>query len=199
MDEAVAAPMMCGGITVYSPLKQNNVGPGTKVGIIGIGGLGHFGVMFAAALGADVTAISHTHSKEKDALAMGAKDFIATGDKDAFTKNKRRFDVIVCTVNAHDMPISDYLSLLKVHGKMVLVGAPEQPIPLQVFSMLLNGVNLGGSAIGSPAEIKEMLQLAQKTNTKTWLKKWPMEKVNDALNDMDAGNARYRHVLENKF
>lgn len=199
IDPAAAAPMMCGGVTVYSPLKQHNVGPGTKVGIIGIGGLGHFAVMFAAALGADVTAISHTHSKEGDALAMGAKKFIATGDgPEAFAKNKRQFDIIICTVNAHDMPMTDYLSLLKVHGKLVLVGAPEKPIPLVVFPLLLNGVYLGGSAIGSPAEIAEMLKLAAKTDTKTWLKLWKMEDINAALVDMENGNARYRHVLANK-
>lgn len=199
VDEAVAAPMMCGGVTVYSPLKQHNVGPGMKVGVIGIGGLGHFAVMFAAALGADVTAISHTHSKEKDALAMGAKKFIATGDKDAFKNNTRQFDLIICTVNAEDMPMADYLSLLKVHGKLTLVGAPEKPLPLSVFPLIFNGVYLGGSAIGSPSEIKEMLELAQKSDVKTWLKLWPMKDVNKALKDMEAGNARYRHVLKNDY
>lgn len=198
MDAAIAAPLMCGGVTVYSPLKQHNVGPGTKVGIIGIGGLGHFGVMFAAALGADVTAISHTHSKEEDARKMGAKHFIATGEKDAFKKNRRQFDLIVCTVNAEDMPLTQYLSMLKVHGKMTLVGAPEKPLQLPVFPLLMNGVYLGGSAIGSPAEISEMLQLAQKTDTKSWIKKWKMSDINEALNDMEAGNARYRHVLVNE-
>lgn len=120
VDEASAAPMMCGGVTVFSPLKQYGAGPGHKVGIIGIGGLGHFGVMFAAALGCDVTAISHTHSKEKDALAMGAKHFIATSDESAFSQNARKFDLIICTVNADDMPMAQYLSMLKVTGKLVV-------------------------------------------------------------------------------
>jgi alcohol dehydrogenase (NADP+) len=199
VDEAVAAPMMCGGVTVYSPLMQNNVGPGTKVGVVGIGGLGHFAVMFAAALGAEVTAISHTHSKEADAKAMGAKHFIATKDDGAFGgDHKRSLDVIVCTVNAHDMPMSDYLSLLKVGGKLVLVGAPEKPLPLVVFPLLLSNVSIGGSAIGSPKEISEMLKLAAKTNTKTWMKLWKMTDINEALIDMENGNARYRHVLCNE-
>jgi len=197
--EEVAAPMMCGGVTVYSPLKQYNVGPGMDVGVIGIGGLGHFAVMFAAALGANVTAISHTHSKESDAKAMGAKHFIATGDKGSFKQNRRKFDLIICTVNADNMPMTDYLSMLKVHGKLTMVGAPEKPLQLPVFPLLLNGVSLGGSAIGSPAEIKEMLELAQKTNIKTWLKVWKMSDINEALKDQHAGNARYRHVLKNDF
>lgn len=199
MDEAVAAPMMCGGVTVYSPLKQHNVGPGTKVGVIGVGGLGHFAIMFAAALGAEVTAISHTHSKEGDAKKMGAKHFIATSEKSAFKQNKRSFDVIIATVNHDDMPIPDYLSLLKVHGKMTLVGAPEKPISLPVFPLLMNGCYLGGSAIGSPTEIQEMLALAQKSGIETWIKKWKMSDINEALNDMEAGNARYRHVLMNDY
>lgn len=150
-------------------------------------------------MGAEVTAISHTHSKEKDALAMGAKHFIATGDKDVFKKNKRSFDVIICTVNSPDMPMGDYLSMLKVHGNLTLVGAPEKPFPLNAFALLGNGARLGGSLIGSPAEIKEMLELVQKTDTKSWIKVWPMKEVNEALKDMDAGNARYRHVLKNDF
>lgn len=188
---------MCGGVTVFSPLKQHNVGPGSKVGIIGIGGLGHFGVLLASAMGAEVTAISHTHSKEKDALAMGARHFIATTDKDVFQKHKRSFDLIICTVNAHDMPMADYLSLLKVHGNLTLVGVPEKPIPLGAFALLGGGARLGGSLIGSPAEIKEMLELVQKTDTKSWIKVWPMTQINEALKDMEAGNARYRHVLKN--
>ncbi len=198
VDPAVAAPMMCGGVTVYSPLKQNNVGPGSKVGVIGIGGLGHFAIMFAKALGAEVTAISSSHSKEEDAKKMGATDFIASSDKDSFKNNKRRFDLIICTVNSPDMPMSQYLSMLKVHAKLVLVGAPEAPIPLSVFPLLMNGVDLGGSAIGSPREIREMLELAQKTNTKTWLQTWPMDKVNEACLAMEDGKARYRYVLKNE-
>jgi D-arabinose 1-dehydrogenase-like Zn-dependent alcohol dehydrogenase len=201
MDLADAAPMQCGGITALSPLTQNDVGKGSKVGIIGIGGLGHFGVMFASALGAEVTAISHTHSKEEDAKKMGAKHFVATSDGgDAMKAHKRSLDVIVCTINEFEEgQLEKYLSLLKVHGKFMLVGAPEKPISLKVFPLLMNGVSIGGSAIGSPKEIADMLELAKKHKISTWKKVWAMEDINEALVDMEKGNARYRHVLKTKY
>ena len=199
VDPLVAAPMMCGGVTVYSPLKFNNVGPGTKVGVVGIGGLGHFAVMFAAAMGAEVTAISHSHSKEEDARKMGASHFVATSDKGAVKQHRRTLDVIICTVNHEGMDMSQYLSLLKVHGRLTMVGAPEKPIPLTVFQLLLNGIAIAGSAIGSPKEIKEMLELAQKANVKSWIQVRPMAEVNQAFNDMEEGKARYRYVLKNDW
>ncbi|KAL8286123.1 hypothetical protein RQP46_004611 [Phenoliferia psychrophenolica] len=202
LDPAFAAPLMCGGVTVYSPLKQYGAGTtATEVGIIGIGGLGHFGLLFAKALGANVTAISHSESKKDDALKMGASKFIAThsgGDED-FKAHKRTLDLIVCTTNDAKMPLLGYLSLLKPGGNLILVGAPEEPLPsFPAFPLIMNNVHIGGSAIGSPSVIKDMLELAAKENVKPWIIKRPLDDVNQAVRDMKASKARYRYVLVNE-
>ncbi|GAA6050584.1 hypothetical protein NBRC10513_004166 [Rhodotorula toruloides] len=186
LDHAIAAPMLCGGVTVYSPLVQYGAGKTAKdVGIVGIGGLGcvdHFGLLFAKALGANVTAISHSESKKADAEKMGATRFIAThsGSDDDFAPYKRSLDLIICTTNDASMPLIGYLSLLRPGGNLILVGAPEGPVAreLPALPFLLGGVSLGGSAIGSPSTIKEMLELAAKQNIKSWIEKRPMEDVN---------------------
>lgn len=128
LDPAIAAPMLCGGVTVYQPLKQYGAGPGKNVGIVGLGGLGHFGVLFASQMGADVTVISHSNSKEQDAKKMGASRFIATHDDDkVFSKegNRRSLDLIICTTNDANMPLQGYLQLLKPGGHLIFVGLPE--------------------------------------------------------------------------
>ncbi|GAA6023448.1 hypothetical protein JCM10207_004417 [Rhodosporidiobolus poonsookiae] len=202
LDPAIAAPMLCGGVTVYSPLKAWGCGTTAKdVGIIGIGGLGHFGLLFAKALGANVTAISHSESKKADAEKMGATNFIAThsGKEDDFKPYARSLDLIICTTNDTDMPLSGYLSLLRPRGKLILVGAPEKPIPAaSTFQLLMSGVVFGGSAIGSPAEINEMLNLAAKQDVKSWITKRPIEDANQAVVDMHNSKARYRYVLVNQ-
>ena len=195
-----AAPMLCGGITVFSPLQQNGAGPGKKVGIVGIGGLGHFGLMFAKALGADkVVAISRSSSKKADALKMGADDFIATGeDKDWATHHAGSLDLIVSTVSSPNMPLQEYLQLLRVKGQFIQVGAPEDSIPaFNAFALIVKGVKIGGSAIGSPEEIRNMLDLAAKKGVHTWVQKRPMKEANQAVVDMADGKARYRYVLVN--
>ncbi|GAA5928170.1 NAD(P)-dependent alcohol dehydrogenase [Sporobolomyces koalae] len=202
LDPAAAAPLLCGGVTTYSPLVQHGAGKEAKdVGIIGIGGLGHFGLLFAKALGANVTAISHSESKKEDAEKMGASRFIAThsGKEDDFAPYKRSLDLIICTTNDTEMPILGYLSLLRPHGKLVLVGAPEKPLPeLPAFPFIMNGVFLGGSAIGSPKTIREMLDFAAEKQIKPWIVKRPLEDVNQAVVDMHASKARYRYVLVNQ-
>ncbi|BFZ65287.1 hypothetical protein YB2330_006452 [Saitoella coloradoensis] len=193
----IAAPMMCGGVTVYSPLKQNNVGPGMNVGIVGIGGLGHFGLLFAKALGARVTAISRSRSKEADARELGADDFIATSEEGWVQKYARHFDLIVCTANNADMPLAEYCTTLKVgHGKFVMVGAPEESITFNVFPLLMANVSIGGSLIGSPSEIREMLELAVKANVRSWIEVRDLKDVNQALIDMEDGKPRFRYVLK---
>jgi alcohol dehydrogenase (NADP+) len=201
LSSEVAAPMLCGGITVFSPLEQNGAGPGKKVGIVGIGGLGHFGIMFAKALGADkVTAISRSSSKKADAMKMGADEFIATGeDKDWATNHARSLDLIVSTVSSPDMPIQGYLQLLRVKGTFIQVGAPEDSIPaFNAFALIAKGVKMGGSAIGSPEDIRKMLDLAAKKGIRTWAQTRPMKDANQAVLDMTAGKARYRYVLVNE-
>ncbi|KAL4971631.1 chaperonin 10-like protein [Aspergillus desertorum] len=201
IPSAHAAPMMCGGVTVYSPLKHYGCGPGKTVGIIGIGGLGHFGVLFAKALGADrVVAISRKADKRADALKLGADEYVATSeDTEWMANNKRSLDLIVCTVSSSKMPINDYVSLLKVDGILVQVGAPEDgALTIPAFTLIMNRVKLGGSLIGSPDTIREMLELAAEKGVKPWVEERPMKDANQAIKDMEAGDARYRYVLVNE-
>ncbi|GAA6020963.1 hypothetical protein JCM11491_001566 [Sporobolomyces phaffii] len=202
LDPASAAPLLCGGVTVYNPLVTYGAGKEAKdVGIVGIGGLGHFGLLFAKALGANVTAISHSESKKEDAMKMGADRFIAThsGKEDDFAPYKRSLDLIICTTNDTEMPILGYLSCLKPHGRLVLVGAPEKPLPeLPAFPFIMNGVFMGGSAIGSPKIIREMLDFAAEKDIRPWIVKRPLKDANQAFVDMNASKARYRYVLINE-
>ncbi|TNY20180.1 chaperonin 10-like protein [Rhodotorula diobovata] len=201
LDHALAAPMLCGGVTVYSPLTQYGAGKEAKdVGIVGIGGLGHFGLLFAKALGANVTAISHSESKKADAEKMGATRFIAThsGKEDDFKPYARSLDLIICTTNDESMPILGYLSLLRPGGNLILVGAPEKPLPpLPAFPFIMGNVHIGGSAIGSPKLIQEMLELAAKQGVKSWIEKRDIKDANQTVRDMKASKARYRYVLVN--
>ncbi|KAJ3506404.1 hypothetical protein NM208_g16080 [Fusarium decemcellulare] len=197
-----AAPMLCGGVTVYSPLRNNGCGPGKTVGIVGVGGLGHFGVLFAKALGADkVIGISRKASKRDEVLALGADDYIATDDDEDWTKKHgRSIDLIVCTVSSSKMPLTGYLGLLRHGGDFIQVGAPDggELPPINAFTLIPGGFKIGGSAIGSPADIEEMLQLAVDKNIKPWIEKRSLKDANQAVQDMEAGKARYRYVLVNE-
>lgn len=219
-----AAPMLCGGITVYSPLKQNGCGPGkrvsllldsflplekkisltpplSQVGIIGVGGLGHFGVLFAKALGASrVVGISRHTDKRSDVLSMGADEYIATSDEPDWNKtHARSLDLIICTVSSPSMPLMKYLQLLRVKGTFIQVGAPEDKLPdMNAFAFIAKGVKFGGSMIGAPHEIEEMLKLAADKGIKPWIQSVPMKEANRAVVDMDAGKARYRITLVNE-
>lgn len=194
--------MLCGGVTVYSPLKQNGCGPGKTVGIVGVGGLGHFGVLFAKALGADkVVGISRKANKRDETLKLGADKYIATDDdKDWAKENARSLDLIVCTVSSEKMPLGDYLSLLKVKGTFIQVGAPDAGNlpPINAFTLIANGIKVGGSAIGAPWEIEEMLKLAVDKKVKPWVQKRPLKEANQAIIDLQDGKARYRYVLMNE-
>jgi alcohol dehydrogenase (NADP+) len=201
IESADAAPMLCGGVTVYSPLKRNGCGPGKTVGIVGVGGLGHFGVLFAKALKADrVVGISRKNDKRDDVLKLGADKYIATGeDKDWASENARTLDLIVCTVSSEKMPMTEYLSLLKVGGVFIQVGAPDggNLPPINAFTLIANQIKVGGSLIGSPAEINEMLQLAADQKIKPWIEVRPMKDANQVIVDFEKGLPRYRYVLEN--
>lgn len=197
----VAAPMLCGGITAFSPLTHHGAGPGKKVGIVGIGGLGHFGIMGAKALGCkEIVAISRKGTKREDALKMGATDFIATDeDKDWATKHAGTLDIIVCTVSSPKMPLSGYLSLLGYQGRFVQVGAPEDELPgFHAFALLAKRASIWGSATGSPKAIQDMLNLFAEKKVHTWNNNVPMKDANQAVVDMEAGKARYRYVLCNQ-
>ncbi|KAI9644066.1 hypothetical protein NHQ30_007418 [Ciborinia camelliae] len=198
---AEAAPMLCGGITTWSPLVNNGAGPGKRVGIVGIGGLGHFGLLWAKGLGCkEVVAISRSGAKKADAQKMGATKFIAADeDQDWAKKNSRSLDLIVCTVSSPKMPIAGYLRLLKTKGEFIQVGAPEDVIPaLNMLAFIGKGVKLGGSAIGTPKEISEMLEFAAKNKIHPFIQERPLSEANQAIVDMEAGKARYRYVLVNE-
>ena len=201
LSSAEAAPMLCAGVTVYSPLKQNGAGPGKKIGIVGVGGLGHFGLLFAKALGADeIVAISRSSAKKEDATKMGATGYIATDeDEDWAKKHASTLDLIISTVSSPKMPINGYLQLLRTKGQFIQVGAPEDVLPpFHAFALILKGAKIGGSAIGSPEDIREMLDLAVSHQVKPWIEERPMKEANQAIVDMDAGKARYRYVLVNE-
>ncbi|KAF2831749.1 GroES-like protein [Ophiobolus disseminans] len=194
-----AAPLMCGGVTVYNPLITYGAGPGKRVGVVGVGGLGHFALLFAKALGCDkVVAISRSSSKKEDALQLGADEFIATGeDPEWTTKNASSLDLIISTVSG-SFPLDQYLNLLDVNGTFVQLGAPDDPLPsFSPFSLILRNLKIAGSLIGTRQHIQDMLELAKKTELKAWVQVRPMEEANQVLIDFEKGLPRYRYVLKN--
>ena len=201
LPSEAAAPMLCGGITVYAPLKRNGCGPGKKVGIVGFGGLGHMGVLFAKAMGADkVIVVSRSSTKKQDALEMGADEYIATAEEENWAKNHcRTVDLLISTVSSSDMPLEDYLRLLRTHGTFIQVGAPEDNFPaFSAFALIAKAAKIGGSSVGNSEEIEEMLAFAAEKNVKPWIEQRPLKDANRTLVDMEAGQARYRYVLINE-
>ncbi|KAG6844790.1 hypothetical protein H0H87_003719 [Tephrocybe sp. NHM501043] len=193
------APMMCAGLTVYSPLVRNGAGPGKKIGVIGIGGLGHFAIQFARALGAEqVVAFSHSKNKAKDARELGATDVVFTDNKDFASAWKGKLDLIICTADvSHGMPLSEYMSTLGVHGRLIMVAIPDDKLPgIYSSDMVSNGALLGGSHIGSKKEALEMLDLAAKKGVKSWIEVLPMKEAGKAVKNVKNNTVRYRHVLK---
>lgn len=201
LSSTAAAPMLCAGLTAYSPLVRNGCGPGKKVGIVGLGGIGHFGVLFAKALGAEVWAISRSHAKEEDAKAMGADGFLATGDKDWNKAHEMTFDLIVNTANSSEgFDLDAYLSLLDVHGKWVSVGLPEgDGFQVRNQTFLANGCFFGSSHLGSRKETLAMLQLAADRGIKTWVEELPIsdKSLADVMQRLHKNDVRYRFCMTN--
>jgi alcohol dehydrogenase (NADP+) len=201
LPSPVAAPMLCAGLTSYSPLVRNGAGPGKKVGIVGLGGIGHFGVLFAKALGAEVWAISRTHAKEADALKMGADGFLATADKDWNTAHVMTFDLIINTASSLEgFDLDAYLSLLDVHGRWVSVGLPEgEGLTVRTQTFLKNGCFFGSSHLGSRKETLAMLQLAADKGIRTWVEEIPIsdKALADAMTRLHANDVRYRFCMTN--
>lgn len=190
-----AAPLLCAGITTYSPLRHFGVKAGDKVAVVGLGGLGHMGVKIAHAMGAHVTVLSHSPGKRDDALRLGADDFLATKDAGVFEKNARRFDFILDTVSApHDY--NAYLNLLRRDGTMVLVGAPDEPAPLQPFALIVGRRRLAGSLIGGIAETQEMLDFCAQHDVASDIELIRMDQINEAYERMIKGDVRYRFVID---
>lgn len=195
LDLAAVAPLLCAGITLYSPLKHWKAGPGKKVAVMGLGGLGHMGVKFAHALGAEVTVLSHSPSKEADARELGADHFVVTSDPAQMKLNKRKFDLILNTVSAeHD--INDYLSLLTTDGTLVVIGLPGVPFAVNADSLLSGRRSMAGSMIGGISELQEMLNFCGEKNIVSEIELIRADYVNTAYERTVKSDVRFRFVID---
>ncbi|MHA5050238.1 NAD(P)-dependent alcohol dehydrogenase [Streptomyces sp. SD15] len=193
LDEA--APLLCAGITTYSPLRRWGAGPGKKVAIVGLGGLGHMAVKLAHAMGAEVTVLSQSLKKMDDGLRLGADHYYATSDPATFEQLAGTFDIIVNTVSAK-LELDSYLSLLAVGGAMVNVGAPAEPLSLSVFSLIMQGRSYAGSLIGGIRETQEMLNFCAEHDIGAEVEVIPASKINEAYERVLGSDVRYRFVID---
>ncbi|WNZ09014.1 NAD(P)-dependent alcohol dehydrogenase [Streptomyces sp. 11x1] len=193
LDEA--APLLCAGITTYSPLKHWNAGPGKKVAVVGLGGLGHMGVKLAHALGAEVTVLSQSLRKREDGLKLGADHYYATSDEATFKELAGTFDLILSTVSA-PLNLDAYLSLLKTDGAFVNVGAPEEPVALNLFSVIGGRKTLAGSGIGGIQETQEMLDFCAEHGLGAEIELIRADQINEAYERVLASDVRYRFVID---
>ncbi len=191
-----AAPLLCAGITTYSPLKHWKAGPGKKVGVLGLGGLGHMAVQYAVAFGADVTVISHSDKKRDDAKRFGAKAFINTSKPEEVSKEALTFDLIINTVSSADLDMASMFGLLKLDGALVNVGAPDKPMSINVFPLILMRRSFAGSLIGSIKETQEMLNFSAKHNITPDIEVIAPEQVNVAYERVLKSDVRYRFVID---
>jgi uncharacterized zinc-type alcohol dehydrogenase-like protein len=190
-----AAPLLCAGITMYSPLRNWSAGPGKRVAIIGMGGLGHIGVKIAAALGAEVTVLSQSLKKQEDALRLGAQHYYATSDPATFETLRSHFDLIINTVSA-DIDVDEYLSLLALDGTMVLVGLPSKPLTQRAWSLISGRRSLAGSKMGGIRQTQEMLNFCAARGLGADVVVIPASKINDAYGRVIASEVRYRFVID---
>ena len=189
------APLLCAGITLYSPIKHWNVGPGMKVAVMGLGGLGHMGVKFAVAMGAEVTVLSHSPSKQADAIAMGAHHFISTKNPENLTPLAKSFDLILNTVSA-ELEIGDFLNLLKLDGTLVVIGLPGKPYQVHVGSLLNGRRSIAGSMIGGIPEIQEMLNFCAEKSIVSDVEVINASYINEAYKRTIASDVKYRFVID---
>jgi uncharacterized zinc-type alcohol dehydrogenase-like protein len=195
LDPASAAPLLCAGITAYSPLRKWGAGKGKKVGIVGLGGLGHMGVKFAHALGAQTVLFTTSEGKVEDGKRLGADEVVISKNADEMEKHAGSFDLILDTVSAnHDY--NAYLALLKLDATLVVVGAPPEPQPVNVFSLLMPRRNLAGSLIGGIAETQEMLDFCGKHDLACDIELIRMEQINEAYDRMLKSDVKYRFVID---
>ena len=190
-----AAPLLCAGITLYNPLRKWLVGPGVKVGVMGLGGLGHMGVKLAVAMGADVTMISHSKSKEEDAMSLGAHHFLYSGDDGQMKAARNSFDVVVNAVSA-DIDVVPYLKLLGLDGVMALVGAPPKPMAIPAFTLFDQRRTLSGSMIGGIPQTQEMLDFCGAHDIVSEIETIAVDQVNEAWKRVVASDVRYRFVID---
>jgi alcohol dehydrogenase (NADP+) len=195
LDPAAAAPLLCAGITTYSPLRHWNIGPGHKVGIVGLGGLGHMGVKIAKAMGAEVIVFTTSTSKVEDAKRLGADDVVLSRDASQMQRYAGRLHFVLDAVSAqHD--INEYLNLLRVDGSLALVGAPEHPLPVAAFSLIPYRRSFAGSMIGGIAETQEMLDFCGQHNIVSDIELINIEQINEAYDRLLKGDVKYRFVID---
>jgi uncharacterized zinc-type alcohol dehydrogenase-like protein len=195
LDLAGTAPLLCAGITTYSPLKRNAIGPGKKVGVVGLGGLGHMGVKLAHAMGANVVVFTTSPSKRDDALQLGADEVVISTDANQMSTHASSFDMILDCVSAkHDL--NTYLNLLRRGGNMTLVGAPEEPTPVSAFSLIFGNKSLAGSMIGGIAETQEMLDFCGTHSITADVEVIAIQQVNEAYERMLKSQVKYRFSID---
>ncbi|VFB00048.1 NAD(P)-dependent alcohol dehydrogenase [Nocardia cyriacigeorgica] len=195
LDLDVAAPLLCAGITLFSPLRHWQAGPGKKVAIIGMGGLGHVGVKIAAALGAEVTVLSHSLSKQEDGKRFGAHHYYATSDKQTLRELRGTFDLIINTVSA-DLPIDSYMKLLALDGTLVILGLPEQPLAVRPMTLAGYRRSLSGSMIGGIAQTQEMLNFCAEHGIGAEIEVIAADELDGAYDRVVASDVRYRFVID---
>lgn len=191
-----AAPLLCGGITVYNPMRTHGLHPGCRVGIVGIGGLGHMAIQFARVFGAEVTAFSTSPGKEKEARSLGAHNFVNTRESRSLKDLASSFDFILNTANA-DEDWGIYIQALRPTGTLCFVGVPPSPVSFHAFPMISGVRTVTGSPIGSPHRIREMLDVAARHGVKAMTESFPMTKANEAIEKVNKNKVRYRAVLSN--
>jgi len=191
-----AAPLLCGGITVYNPMRDNGINPTSRVGVVGIGGLGHLAIQFARVFGAEVTAFSTSATKEEEARALGAHHFVNTRESKAMKEVAGTHDFILTTANA-DQDWGVYIQSLRPTGTLCFVGVPPSPVSVQAFPLIAGIRSITGSPIGSPHRIREMLDVAARHNVKATTESFPMTKANEAIEKVKKNKVRYRAVLAN--
>jgi uncharacterized zinc-type alcohol dehydrogenase-like protein len=196
LESEHVAPLLCGGITVYSPLRNHGVRPASRVGVIGIGGLGHLGLQFARTFGAEVTAFSTSKNKEAEAKELGANHFVNTRETGAMKKLTGSFDFLLSTVNA-DQDWMGYIGALRPKGTLCLVGVPPSPLALQAFALVGGQKAVSGSPTGSPHDLSEMLDVAARHGVKAVTERFAMDKANEAVAKVKKNQVRYRAVLAN--
>jgi uncharacterized zinc-type alcohol dehydrogenase-like protein len=190
-----ASPLLCAGITLYSPLRHWKAGPGKKLAIVGLGGLGHMGVKLGHAMGAEVTILSQSLKKQADGKRLGADHFYATSDKGTFAKLKGQFDLIINTVST-GIDWNDYTGMLGVDGSLVVVGVPDKPIPVMAFPLIIGRRSIAGSVIGGIAETQEMMDFCGKHNILSDIEITPIQKINEAYDRVIKSDVRYRFVID---
>jgi len=195
IDAASAGPLFCGGVTVYNPLVQFGIEPNARVGVVGIGGLGHMALQFLNAWGCEVTAFTSSGSKRQEALDLGSHQTLDSRDPDALANAAGQFDLILSTVNVK-LDWNAYLGTLKPKGRLHIVGATLEPLDVGAFNLILAQRSVSGSPVGSPVTIAGMLDFAKRHDIKPMTETFPMDRVNDAIEHLRSGKARYRVVLD---